>query len=355
MSAADALARRIAREGPVTVAEFMATALLHPRHGYYMRGGAIGRAGDFITAPEVHQAFGETLGAWCVDFWERAGGPRPFVLLELGPGRGTLMRDVLRAARSVRPAFADAAEVWLVEASPALREEQARAVPGARFALDPGGAPEGFTIALANEFLDALPVRQFARHEGRWEERLVGWDPARGGFAFTRSGRPSPFAAGLAADAPEGTVAEISPAAHAVAAGLAGRVRESGGAALLLDYGRDPDEPAGTLRAVRRHRPDDPLRAPGEADLSVRVDFDALAGTARAEGARVLGPAAQGAFLERLGIRERAGALAWTDPARAAGAAAGVRRLTAPGAMGARFQALALAGPEGPEPAGFAP
>ncbi len=353
MSAAEALARRIARDGPVTVAEFMATALLHPRYGYYMRSDPLGSGGDFITAPETHQIFGESLAAWCIDLWTRAGAPSPYHLVELGPGRGTLMQDILHAARSVTPEFVNAARIWLVEASPVFREQQQHVLPEANFAHDLGNVPEGFTIALANEFLDALPVRQFTKRNGHWEERLVGWNPERREFAFTLSGCPSPFANLLAIDASEGSVAEFSPAAHAVAAGLADRIRTFSGAALVLDYGRDKSEPAGTLQAVCAHERDNPLRAPGEADISTRVDFAALAETVTAEGAMALGPIAQGIFLERLRIRDRAQQLAAIHPDHAGEIKAALSRLLDADEMGSRFRTLGIADPNGPEPEGF--
>ncbi|MGE0254292.1 MAG: class I SAM-dependent methyltransferase [Alphaproteobacteria bacterium] len=351
------LARRIARDGAMPVDVFMAEALGHPRHGYYATRDPLGAAGDFTTAPEISQMFGELVGLWCADLWLRMGRPDPFVLLELGPGRGTLMADVLRAL-AVVPGCRAAARPHLVETSPALRARQRRTLrgAGATWHATLAGVPEGPTLAIANEFFDALPVRQFVRLADGWHERVVVTEGD--GLAFaTAVRRPQPYelppaAAGLAA---EGATVEDCPAGRTLAAALARRLVREGGAALAIDYGYDGPAVGDTLQAVRAHRFVPVLDEPGEADITAHVDFTALAMAARGAGATVAGPVAQGAFLRRLGIEARAARLkAAATPAQRAAIDAAMARLIDATGMGSLFRVLALAAPGLDISAGFA-
>jgi NADH dehydrogenase [ubiquinone] 1 alpha subcomplex assembly factor 7 len=359
-AAADAIRRRIAAEGPLTVAAFMAEALGHPRHGYYATRDPLGAAGDFTTAPEISQMFGELLGLWCADAWIRAGAPPRVLLVELGPGRGTLMADALRAARGV-PGFRAAAEVHLVETSPVLRARQAETLRGEAPAWhdDLSAVPDGPMLLVANEFFDALPVRQFQRTERGWRERRVDADPATGGLRLALD--PAPSAAevlipeSVRRGAPVGSVAEVSPASRQTARAIGERLAAHGGAALVVDYGHDRPGAGDTLQAVRGHAYADVLDAPGEADLTAHVCFASLADAARAGGADAHGPVGQGDLLVRLGIRERAEALTRRHPGRAAEVAAARDRLIGPDAMGTLFRALALTPAGAPAPAGFGP
>ena len=338
--------RRIAADGPMPVAEYMALCLGHPEHGYYLTRDPLGRAGDFVTAPEVSQMFGELIGLWLAQVWLDLGAPPRAVLAELGPGRGTLMADALRAAARV-PGFAGAAQLWLVETSPALRARQSARLPAARHADRLEQVPDDAPLLLvANEFFDALPIRQWVRTGGRWRERMVGLEGDRLAFGLgpvLPGGEP----------APEGALREACPAGEAVAAEIGRRLAARGGAALILDYGAQAQEGRDTLQAVRAHRYADPLEAPGEADLTAHVDFGALARAAEAAGAVPAPLATQGAFLEALAITARAQALARAAPGRAAEIAAAHRRLTHPEAMGTLFKVLALTGPRQPPPPGF--
>ncbi|MEQ8964249.1 MAG: SAM-dependent methyltransferase [Azospirillaceae bacterium] len=358
------LARRIALEGPVSVAEYMAMALGHPEHGYYATRDPLGAAGDFTTAPEVSQVFGELLGLWLVDRWNAAGRPGAVDLVELGPGRGTLMADALRAARLV-PAFGAAARVGLVETSPVLRRAQAAALAGLAEPrwLDTLGDlaeadPPRPLFLVANEFFDALPVRQFVATGQGWRERMVALDPDGERLVFglgpANPGGIALIDPAVRATAAEGAVVETRPAALAVMAEIARRVSVGGGAALIVDYGHATHAAGDTLQAVRRHAYADPLDAPGEADLTAHVDFAALAAAAREAGAVVAGPVEQGTFLRDLGIEARAAALTRARPDRAETIAASVARLTGPEAMGRLFKAMAVL-PAGEEsaPPGF--
>jgi len=351
---AEHLRRLIAVDGPIPVSRFMAEALGHPEHGYYRRRDPLGADGDFVTAPEVSQMFGELVGLWCAETWRQMGAPRRVVLAELGPGRGTLMADALRAIR-VLPAFVDAVEVHLVETSPALRAVQAERLAGHDVSWHERieTLPPAPLLALANEFFDALPVRQFVRRETGWHERLVAADGD--GFAFVLA--PDPVPCSLlppgAADAPQGGTLELAPAREALLGQLADRLAADGGAALIVDYGHDGGY-GDTLQAVRRHAYADVLDAPGTADLTVHVDFAALRRAAEAAGARAWGPIGQGDFLTRLGIEARAAKLtanATPEAARAVDEA--LQRLVCPTAMGGLFKAFAVTAPELPAPAGF--
>ncbi len=353
MTLRDLLVRRIRRDGALSVADFMGLALFHPKHGYYMRHVPVGRTGDYVTAPEIHQMFGEIITAWLIDYWQRCDRPTPFLLIELGPGRGTLMQDILRTASAVAPHFARAARIWFVEISPTLRGRQAVAVPAARFADELAAVPAGFSLVVANEFFDALPVHQYVKSGGHWHERLVTWNPSTARFAFMRAPQPTPVGPRLPSPAEEGEIAEVSLAGQAMVADLARRAVAEGGVSLILDYARDSQEPSGTLQAVRAHRSVDPLEDPGASDLSVRVDFDGLAAAARAVRAAVYGPRGQGAFLDALCIRRRAARLAVPRAADRADAEAALWRLTHPDGMGTRFRALAITGPDAPPPTGF--
>lgn len=342
--------------GPMTVADYMATALTHPEHGYYTTRDPLGKDGDFITAPEISQVFGELIGIWCVAVWQQLGSPKHFNLVELGPGRGTLMADALRAA-SQALAFVDAAEVVLVETSPVLRASQAERLsefdPVWCYSLDT--VPDGPVLAIANEFLDALPAHQLVRTGAGWRERLVGRD--ENGLRFMLSAGETPTAALVASeirnDAAAGAIAEVQPVALRVAAALAERIAEDSGAALIVDYGHVESVAGDTLQAVRDHEPHDVLDAPGEADLTVHVDFAALV-RAAADKATIRGPVTQGAFLRRMGIVLRAESLIKGATAeQAESIASGVERLIGPDQMGSLFKVLCLSGHGMPQPPGF--
>lgn len=358
MSLLDRLARLIQAEGPMTVEAFMRLCLHDPQFGYYAtrpRLGAKGEGGgDFITAPLVSQMFGELIGLWAVDVWTRLGQPAPFRLVEMGPGDGTLMSDVMRAARVV-PTFRASAELWLVETSPPLRalQQDRLAVHGPRWterlAEVPGGAP---IILVANELLDCLPARQFVRTENGWAERRVGLD-AEGRLMFGLAPAPNGFVPPPElAEVSAGSVVEVSPAQAALGAEVGARVAADGGAGLFIDYGRDRPEVGDTLQALIAHRKVDVLASPGEADLTVHADFPAFAAAARATGAETTAIVGQGDFLRALGIDLRADALAKARPDRAEVIARQHHRLTDPAEMGTLFKAVCVHTP-GFEPPGF--
>ena len=351
------LRRRIAVEGPLSVADFMAAALGHPEHGYYATRDPFGVDGDFITAPEISQMFGELIGLWCAQCWHDMGRPSAVILAELGPGRGTLMADAVRAA-AMLPAFRDALSVHLVETSPVLRRRQAETLDGlpVTWHADIADLPDGPLLVVANEFFDALPVRQLVRQATGWHERLVTWDPDQEAFRFVLAPGPSPATRLLAPGpqaAPAGAIAEISPARTLLADRLARQVLRQGGAALIIDYGHVTPAAGDTLQAVLQHGPVDPLDQPGEADLTAHVDFAALGQAANDVGARTYGPITQGAFLDRLGITIRADRLKAANPDSAATIDAARERLTDPGLMGALFKVMCMAHADLPVPAGF--
>jgi NADH dehydrogenase [ubiquinone] 1 alpha subcomplex assembly factor 7 len=353
-----ALAARIRATGPISLADFMAEALTHPVLGYYRRGDPLGAAGDFITAPEISQMFGELIGIWLIDAWEVLGRPTPVILAELGPGRGTLMADALRAAK-VRPEFGRAVRLHLIESSPGLRARQAAALQHARPQWHDGfeTVPDGPLLLVANEFFDALPIRQFQRSEAGWRERMVALDETGERFRWVLTPPSAAIESLLAPEqlgAATGVIAELSPAGRGLAAAIGARLAARPGAALIVDYGHDASAPGETLQAVRRHAPADPLEDPGEADLTAHVDFAALARAASAAGAEAHGPVAQGDLLERLGIELRAERLAArATPEQAAAVRSGLHRLIDKAEMGRLFRALALTSPGFGPPAGF--
>jgi NADH dehydrogenase [ubiquinone] 1 alpha subcomplex assembly factor 7 len=337
------LAAEIAASGPITVERYMAACV----QAYYASRDPFGGGGDFITAPEISQMFGELIGAWLADLWLRAGSP-PVRLVELGPGRGTLMADALRAANHA-PGFGESAEVHFVETSPALRAAQSERVPQANWHERLEDVPADRPLLLvANEFFDALPVRQYVRSGGGWRERRV--EIAGPAFRFAE-GDPLP----LDIEAEDGAILEKSPARAALAAEIGARLAARGGAALIVDYGYAGPATGDTLQALARHQPADLLAAPGEADLTAHVDFGALAEAARAAGALASPLVSQGRFLAALGIAQRAETLQrGLDPEARPMVAAQMRRLVSPQAMGELFKVLALSSCRWPIPAGFA-
>ena len=298
---------------------------------------------DFTTAPEISQVFGELLGLWAAMQWQAMGAPSPVILAEAGPGRGTLMADALRAIRRMVPDFAAALQLHLVENSPRLRTVQAAKLPGATWHDTLDTLPPGPLLLLANEFLDALPIRQFVRRGSGWAERYV----ADGSFVE----QP---AAALDRAADEGEVVEVDEVAITLTTALAERIAAQGGAALFIDYGPATSAPGDSLQALRGGTQADPLADPGSADLTAHVDFAALAQAARSAGAAVHGPLPQGLFLARLGLFQRTGALARIQqPATASRLLESAKRLAEPDQMGRLFKVLAVCHPALPLPAGF--
>ncbi|TXH37361.1 MAG: class I SAM-dependent methyltransferase [Rhodospirillaceae bacterium] len=361
------IAQQITAQGAVTVAEFMRLALAARHLGYYASRDPLGRQGDFITAPEISQMFGEMIGLWCVDTWHRLGRPNPFRLIELGPGRGTLMADALRAAR-LAPDFLAALDLHLVEISEPLIAAQGQALgahhPRWHETLDT--IPAGPFMLIANEFFDALPVHQFEMTTAGWRERGVtlregpAWDQDVA-FSWTLL-PPGPQLALLRPahqPAKPGDLAEVSPASIAVCDQIARRCRADGGAALMIDYGPAESGLGDSLQALRRHRYHDPLQDVGAADLTAHVDFAALMDTSRLAGCACFGPVTQGAFLRALGIEMRAARLSRGQLPQgqkddvASEVASALHRLIDPAEMGTLFKVSALAMPQLSDLAGF--
>jgi NADH dehydrogenase [ubiquinone] 1 alpha subcomplex assembly factor 7 len=352
------LIRHIAAHGPMDVGRFMQIALTHPQYGYYMTRDPFGRSGDFITAPEISQMFGEMIGVWAADIWNQMGAPAEFLLVECGPGRGTLMADILRATKHIS-GFHAAAKVHLIEVSPALKAVQ-KTVLGSYdvcWCDDVSALPSAAPIILiANEFLDALAFRQLQKSDGQWFERVVTFD---GQFGFALA----PVALQILQKIPQrllqekdGAVYEFSPLRESFVAGLAQKIFAQNGAALLIDYGHITRSIGDTFQALKDNQYIDVFAAIGESDLTSHVDFEALGVVARQEGLHVHDPAEQGAFLQALGIAARADALQEKASAdQALGIKYSLRRLTDSSEMGSLFKVMCMSkyNDKNLKPAGF--
>jgi SAM-dependent MidA family methyltransferase len=347
----DRIVRLIEANGPLSVADYMALCLFDPKDGYYTTREPFGTSGDFTTAPEVSQMFGELVAVWLLTAWRALGRPSPITLAEIGPGRGTLMKDVLRVLGRLDPDLSSSASVAMIETSPRLAVVQKATLGDQADRVEWHDAiatlPRRPLLIVANELFDAIPIRQFVRTGGRWMERAVGLNET-GKLMFTvRPGAPDPtLLPPEAAGAPDGAIAELSPARTALMETIAERMAGDGAAALLIDYGYSKPALGDTLQALSRHAYADPLAEPGKADLTAHVDFSALAQVAKAHGidAHLL---PHGVFLLRLGLLERAGQLgANADAATRRKLQSEVDRLAGSDGMGTLFKVLAI-GPRG--------
>jgi len=336
----------------------MEVALGDPEFGYYMTKEPFGVAGDFITAPEISQIFGELIGLWCAALWLQLNNPSSIHLVELGPGRGTLMSDALRAAKSVS-GFAQALQIHLVEMSPKLQEIQQKTLENCghniKWHRHIEDVPQGATIFIANEFFDALPIRQFIQTEAGWCERLVSVNSDRQ-FEFTISPPPTekPGISAQLVNAPPGSLVEVCQPARAITKTLGKRIQTNGGAALIIDYGYLKPALGKTLQAVSDHKFADVLQNPGEQDLTAHVNFSNLAEVARQQGAEVFGPISQAQFLYGMGLKSRLARLTnATTPAQTRDIETAATRLTAADQMGDLFKVMVIATQNGAPPAPF--
>ena len=345
------LHHRITQNGPMSLAEFMETCLLHPTHGYYTQQNVFGVSGDFVTAPETSQMFGELLGLCLAQTWQDQGCPTPFVLLELGPGRGTLIADILRATARIE-GFHQSMHLHLFEASKKLIDQQRKSLRG----FDPvwldslANLPNLPLFCVANEFFDALPLHQYQRKGEGWHERQIGLTDGKLSIGLNKNPSVTPQLTARIEDTAEGDIVEINPQTRAIATQIGSHIETYKGAALIIDYG-DWRSLGDTVQAVKDHQYSDLLAAPGEADLTAHVDFEAIMNAASCSASRLT---PQGVLLERLGITPRAQALA----KKLSGTAleqhiAAHRRLTHPDEMGKVFKALALFPKASPPPPGF--
>jgi len=358
MSVEAIIKEHIRRLGPITVAEYMSLALLHPEHGYYMRLDPLGEAGDFITAPEISQIFGELIGAWLAEQWIIMGKPQA-ALIELGPGRGTLMNDVLRATKSVA-GFHEAMSLHLVEASPILQQKQrgllAGKHPNLQWHTSFDDIPQKPLLLIANEFFDALPIRQFIHNENKWQERMVGIDNDCLTFICHPCESRDPVVDNLDASRRwhDNIIYEHSQPSLDITSSIARHIVAHDGAALMIDYGYAGGSRGDTLQAVRHHRYHDTLTEPGMADLTAHVDFDALKQAALAVGAAAHGAVTQRDFLMRLGGELRLARLSKNaTPAQKSAMLSAWKRLISEDQMGDLFKALCVTHPKHPKPEAF--
>jgi SAM-dependent MidA family methyltransferase len=337
------IAELIAEQGPMPLDRYMALCLGHPRFGYYMSRDPFGAKGDFTTAPEISQMFGELIGVWAMAVWREMGSPATFALVELGPGRGTLMSDLLRAAKAM-PEFLNAARINFVETSPTLRAQQEELIGTERATWHEAltTLPESPSIIIANEFFDALPVRQFEYRGGKWFERCVGLEDEK----LTIGHAPGPMMERFEAFAYDGAIVEDSPARDSVAEDIASMARACKTAALIIDYGHETAAAGDTLQAMQAHKFVPFLHDPGNCDLTAHVDFESLASALRRGGVSVSSLTTQRSFLINMGLEERAERLSATaSEAQKADIAAAVKRLAGAGDMGNLFKAVCAVSP----------
>ncbi len=340
----------IRAQGPISIAHYMELCLTHPKLGYYTRRDPLGRAGDFITAPEVSQMFGELVGLFMADYWLALGQPKPFHFIELGPGRGTLMADALRAIKIV-PGMAEAAKVFFLEVSPALKKKQKKAVPAASFVETLDEVPPGPAFIIANEFFDCLPIRQFVKSDDGWAERMVGLE--NDDLAITLSEKALP--PNLPLTAGRGAIFEICPQAGFWIDAMATKINTGGGISLVIDYGYGNPGFGDTFQAIQEHAYSNVLKNPGSADLTAHVNFLNLKAKAQSAGLEVYGPLAQGDFLQNIGIEHRAQQLLQKAGKKLEKEIlSAVGRLVSGDQMGSLFKVLALTKKDQPEPEGMA-
>jgi len=349
------ISARIRQDGPISLADYMGDCLLHPSLGYYTTRDPFGAAGDFVTAPEISQMFGEMIGLSLAQSWLDQGSPRQFTLAEPGPGRGTLMRDILRAAQAV-PGFAQAADLVLIDASPTLRDIQGKTLRdhAPRWIDTIAELPDAPLFLVANEFFDALPIRQFQRVGSGWSERRITTQDGNLIFGKAHPMR-IPALEHRLGDTKDGDLVEICPAATSIVTTISQRIAANGGAALIIDYG-DWRSLGDTLQALQAHKPADPLADPGQADLTAHVDFETLANAAKTAGCNHTRLTPQGVYLERLGITARAQTLAKNLGGTALNSHVSAhRRLTHPDEMGTLFKTLGLYPANATPPPGLNP
>ena len=345
------LIAKIKAEGPLSIAEYMTTCLLDPIHGYYPTRDPLGSDGDFITAPEISQMFGEVLGLWCIQSWQDMGRPEMVQLIELGPGRGIMMSDILRAAQLDKD-FLEAVQVTLIEASPALEAVQGKTLASApcpiSWAPSLEKAPNGPSIIIGNEFLDCLPIRQFIqkdRFAGRkgWRERMVALDDGMLLFGISPAAISESVQTTLPQaqqDAKNDELLEVCPASAQIIDQLKQRFETDTGCTLFIDYGPETTEFGDTLQALKRHEKVGVFSDPGNTDLTARVDFGALVELAKAIDLQVTTPVAQREFLSKLGLEMRAVALSRAKPESKETIARQLHRLTATDEMGELFKVI---------------
>ncbi len=342
MSLSELIPATIRTSGPISIAEYMALCLSHHEYGYYMKRDPFGAQGDFITAPEISQVFGELLGLWLVAQWEKLGKPKA-TLAEFGPGRGTLMADLLRGTKKIS-GFHDAMSVRLLEISPSLKQKQWNTLAGKHHDIEwldsPDALPEQPLFLIANEFLDALPIRQFIHQDGRWQERMVGMEEDK--LIFTTSNDVPEAIQSTAADK-DGAIIETCEPAIEITTFIAEHIAKHGGASLFIDYGYTQGSKGDSLQAMKQHHYHEILDNPGDADLTAHVDFAAIAETAKASGAAVYGPTPQGKFLMKIGAGQRVQTLCATaTPEQGIDLVSGLERLASPDKMGDLFKVLAI-------------
>ena len=352
------LKRLISNNGPITLAQYMGECLSHPKHGYYMNKDPFGEGGDFTTAPEISQMFGEMIGMWIANTWQAMSSPSPIKLIELGPGRGTLMADILRVLNIV-PELKSNLSVHMVEMSPTLIETQKKSLASEAqtkitWHKNLSEIADGCSFIIANEFFDALPIHQFEKQDDRWCERRVHTADNELKMVLTAAGPKFALTNPALHDGPDGSILEVCPAGLSVAGSIAERLFAGGGAAIIIDYGYRKSVAGDSFQALKNHKFCDPLAEPGEADLTAHVAFDQIATAAKSKGASSFGVSAQGPFLMALGIGERAQQLAAsTDQQGQERVLSELTRLTSGEEMGTLFKVLALQDPNLPAPPGF--
>ncbi|MHA1544463.1 MAG: class I SAM-dependent methyltransferase [Alphaproteobacteria bacterium] len=345
----DHIVKLIQENGPISIAHYMELCLTHPELGYYTGKDPLGRAGDFITAPETSQMFGELIGLFMADYWLGLGSPKPFHFIEMGPGRGTLMADALRAIKII-PGMLESIHVHFLEVSPALMAKQKKAVPTATWHETLDDIPYGCSFIIANEFFDCLPVRQFIMTDSGWAERMVGLENKNLAFTFSEKNQPS----NLPMTAEIGNILEVCPQAGYWIDAIASKLMIGGGMALIIDYGYDKSGFGDTLQAVHKHKYADVLENPGEIDLTAHVNFTDLKTRAQIAELDVFGPVSQGEFLQTIGLEHRAGQLLkGASKPQDKEILAAVKRLVDEAEMGTLFKVLAMVKKDYPPPAGM--
>lgn len=344
--------KKIKMEGPISISEYMADCLLSPKKGYYNLNNTIGKKGDFITSPEISQIFGELLGLMVVDYWHKSLKPKSPILVDLGGGNGTMLNDVLRTINQVDKNLIKIIQPIFIESSSKLIQKQKKTIPSSKSYKEISQIPEGFLMLIANEFFDALPIRQFIKINSRWHERLIDLDE-NNDLIFVYDDKPSKYEKILPSNLKNNKIIELCPTTINIISSLTTRIKQSGGILVIIDYAFNKTDIYGSLQAVKNHKYIDPLNDPGNSDLSSKVNFSIISDVARSLGAYVSGPIKQGKFLKNLGLDLRSQQLIKNNPNHKSKIIKDCNRLTSISEMGSLFEAIAITSTNIDKPSGF--